>query len=541
MDARIALGINPLVIPDQSESLRKAMTLQALQGQSQLQGLQLEEGQRTLTQNRAMDEAARGSTSTEDYLARLAKINPAAAIKMKGELLGSQKTQGEVYEQQSKQAQGLTAGFMSVPDAQKPQAYQQFISEWKRMGLPNADKVPDQFSPDMIPHLTMIASRGLAPKDVQERADYAATGAPGSSPVVAALGGQQGQPPMPTQPQDAVDPTSGATVRALTQTQPQGVPLAENAPPPVAEMKMPVQEVNAKAPEIAPNDYRKEAKRLQALGTKAGAEQAKVFLDEANRLDDRIFKERDQTQFFSDLGITGNKSTGRFEKDGVPISSAQVQQMALDYAKAKAQNITVENYPNPITVTDPKTGQQKSIQFGKKGDYKEVPYAPASNDSERIAAGFHDRMAASEQIMGKIGPAGYPSTGQAIGESMGNVTGRLMSSAEQQKYRQAQADWVRAKLRKESGAVIGPQEMQDEIDTYFPRLGDGPDVIKQKAQARIIAQDAMRRNAGPALQSKTPGEGPPNPVPPANARQAGQVYDTPKGKLKWTGTGWVQP
>ena len=30
-------------------------------------------------------------------------------------------------------------------------------------------------------------------------------------------------------------------------------------------------------------------------------------------------------------------------------------------------------------------------------------------------------------------------------------------------------------------------------------------------------------------------------IPPAAQRKAGQTYDTPKGKLKWTGTGWVQP
>jgi hypothetical protein len=30
-------------------------------------------------------------------------------------------------------------------------------------------------------------------------------------------------------------------------------------------------------------------------------------------------------------------------------------------------------------------------------------------------------------------------------------------------------------------------------------------------------------------------------MPPVSQRKAGQVYPTPKGKMKWTGTGWVQP
>jgi hypothetical protein len=37
---------------------------------------------------------------------------------------------------------------------------------------------------------------------------------------------------------------------------------------------------------------------------------------------------------------------------------------------------------------------------------------------------------------------------------------------------------------------------------------------------------------------KTPPQAPQ--VPPPNARKAGQVYMTPKGPLRWTGTGWVQ-
>jgi len=57
-------------------------------------------------------------------------------------------------------------------------------------------------------------------------------------------------------------------------------------------------------------------------------------------------------------------------------------------------------------------------------------------------------------------------------------------------------DWVRAKLRKESGAVIGPKEMQDEIITYFPQPGDSAAVIKQKAESRRAAERAMSISAG---------------------------------------------
>ena len=90
---------------------------------------------------------------------------------------------------------------------------------------------------------------------------------------------------------------------------------------------------------------------------------------------------------------------------------------------------------------------------------------------------------------------------------IGDYLKRKSSTAEQQKFEQAQRDWVRSKLRKESGAVIGEQEMKDEIRTYFPQPGDTPEVIAQKEQARQVAIQAMRDAAGPAL-GKTPAAQP---------------------------------
>jgi hypothetical protein len=41
-------------------------------------------------------------------------------------------------------------------------------------------------------------------------------------------------------------------------------------------------------------------------------------------------------------------------------------------------------------------------------------------------------------------------------------------------------------------------------------------------------QPAKREDAMPA-------------IPPIGQRQSPGLYETPKGKLRWTGTGWVQP
>lgn len=127
--------------------------------------------------------------------------------------------------------------------------------------------------------------------------------------------------------------------------------------------------------------------------------------------------------------------------------------------------------------------------------------AAKPTDQQLAARGFLSRMEASSQILNKLEQDGYtPGTGSAVVDAAGNlpIVGGVAkgvfsavgsaASPNMQPYRQAQMDWVRAKLRKESGAVIGDNEMADEIRTYFPQPGDGARVIAQKREARKRAE-----------------------------------------------------
>lgn len=71
-------------------------------------------------------------------------------------------------------------------------------------------------------------------------------------------------------------------------------------------------------------------------------------------------------------------------------------------------------------------------------------------------------------------------------------------SPEQQQVDQARRNFITAVLRKESGAVIGPNEYRDEERKYFPQLGDSEKVIKQKQDARKLAIQALEAQAGPS-------------------------------------------
>lgn len=135
---------------------------------------------------------------------------------------------------------------------------------------------------------------------------------------------------------------------------------------------------------------------------------------------------------------------------------------------------------------------------------------------ERNAAGFADRMSAAEQQINQIESkiATSQAAGQKVGEPyatgytqfmgglpfVGEYARNRAMTNEQRQYRQAQENWVRANLRKESGAVIGADEMDREIAVYFPMPNDDPMTIQQKKLAREVTMNSMRKAAGKAYE-----------------------------------------
>lgn len=150
----------------------------------------------------------------------------------------------------------------------------------------------------------------------------------------------------------------------------------------------------------------------------------------------------------------------------------------------------------------------------------------AATEDQSKAAGFALRMSQATQLMN--GPVidpntnkplivngkqvtleeafGTPSRTQSILRaipSAGITTGiaNFFEGAGRQQYRQAQENWVTANLRAESGAAIGVDEMEKEIQKYFPQANDKPQTIAQKAEARKAAELAMQVRGGPAFKT----------------------------------------
>lgn len=119
-------------------------------------------------------------------------------------------------------------------------------------------------------------------------------------------------------------------------------------------------------------------------------------------------------------------------------------------------------------------------------------------EGERNAAGFFQRMLQANSELRRLDGAGFQ-TNRRDYYTAGNELLNPIASPQGQEYRQAQNNWIRANLRKESGAAIGKEEMEQERRTYFPIPGDSPQVIAQKERARQVTEQAMRQAAGGAL------------------------------------------
>lgn len=118
-----------------------------------------------------------------------------------------------------------------------------------------------------------------------------------------------------------------------------------------------------------------------------------------------------------------------------------------------------------------------------------------TTEGEKLASGFLLRMQRAENQLGMMTRAGFDPS--SIGQQALGLTNKT-ATAKFQQYQQAARDWIRSKLRKESGASIPPDEMEQEYAVYFPVFGDSPEVIEQKRLARETATEAMGISAGNA-------------------------------------------
>ncbi|CCE94652.1 hypothetical protein SFHH103_00148 [Sinorhizobium fredii HH103] len=160
----------------------------------------------------------------------------------------------------------------------------------------------------------------------------------------------------------------------------------------------------------------------------------------------------------------------------------------------------------PAPQSQPQPGQQQAQPGGRLTPEGNIQVtAPKVTVDEKEAATFADRMNNSGSLIDKFENAGLGVWDQAVrgNDYIPDFLENWMVSDDFQKFDQARRDFINAQLRRESGAVISPEEFDNANKQYFPQPNDLPDVLEQKRRNRQIVIDGMKRAAGPTYGNKS--------------------------------------
>ena len=126
-------------------------------------------------------------------------------------------------------------------------------------------------------------------------------------------------------------------------------------------------------------------------------------------------------------------------------------------------------------------------------------------ESQARAAGFAGRMIFSNTRMNQLEESGFDPV-NIVDVTKDNLPfvpdflERFLQSTQYKLYNTSKINFSTAQLRRETGAVINDSEIVWINETYFPQLGDGPEVAALKKEARTEAIKAMETEAGQAYE-----------------------------------------
>ncbi len=156
---------------------------------------------------------------------------------------------------------------------------------------------------------------------------------------------------------------------------------------------------------------------------------------------------------------------------------------------------------------NPRTMQMTPVMGA---DGKPITKAGKPTETETNAAGFASRMVAANQITSKLATGQQPKTGEAVLSAIPLIGSKIPEiipegigglSPERRQYLQAANNFIRANLRKESGAAIGADEWMAEFVNYFPQYNDDAQTIKNKEIFRNILTQNMVAAGGKSYKA----------------------------------------
>jgi hypothetical protein len=182
------------------------------------------------------------------------------------------------------------------------------------------------------------------------------------------------------------------------------------------------------------------------------------------------------------------------------IGAAQSQAATLRSRQEFAQN------ENAFDTVD---GPNNEKLYRLKGAAPGTPFMPIPGTLDMNAVGNITPDAGQTKLIDLAGKAIIASR-QAAGTNFTALAGlndqvrgyaplsNYLQSEEYKSQSRAASAWVNANIRKESGAAISPDELVKDYSRFFPKPGDGPQQILEKAEARRGVEELNRGTLGNA-------------------------------------------
>lgn len=125
-------------------------------------------------------------------------------------------------------------------------------------------------------------------------------------------------------------------------------------------------------------------------------------------------------------------------------------------------------------------------------------------EGQRGSAAFAFRLRNAAQSLDNLAQNGVARPSPAIlAFGDGRVRENALSSTDR-RWLQAAREWLAPVLRKDTGAAVGPGELVTYMGIYLPSPTDDAATLQQKAQARAVAEQALRAQAGGAYAEMFP-------------------------------------
>ena len=189
------------------------------------------------------------------------------------------------------------------------------------------------------------------------------------------------------------------------------------------------------------------------------------------------------------------------EKPFAQLTAPEKQEIIKQVQEDKKAQATQINLGSPVAGVNEK-GEPVFFQPSKSGGQavlvpgiKPLQEPKAPTESQAKAATFYSQMTSASKELDNLQKQGFDpnSLASQTQVKLAGTPARIAVSPEAQGARQAQEQWAESFLRIKTGAAATRDEVMRNVATFFPQLGDSPQVIEQKARARKQAeQDVLQ-------------------------------------------------